>query len=73
MRVIALLLALVLEACEAKPRTTAYFQTHPEDAARALKDCEAGSRCGLECQNVEAGIAAARRDARMARYRKAFE
>lgn len=73
MRLLGSLLALTLSACSAEPLTAAYFQAHPDDAARVVKACEAGSHRGAECQNAEAAIIALKRDARMTRYRKAFE
>jgi hypothetical protein len=62
-----------LAACSAEPRATAFFAAHPAEAARVVKACGAGTHRGVECQNAEAALAALKRDARMARYKKAFE
>ena len=66
-------LVMALTACSAEPRAVTYFEAHPEEAARVMSACETGSHRGVECQNAEAAMVAARREARMKRYKKAFE
>lgn len=73
MRLSALLLVVGTAACSPAPRATAYFEAHSQEAARIVKACEAGTHRGAECENAEAALVALRRDARMERYKKAFE
>jgi hypothetical protein len=66
-------LALALASCSAEPRSPAYFEAHPTEAAKVLKACVYGSHRGEECTNAEAAAVKSRRDARMERYKKAFD
>ena len=66
-------LATSLAACSPQPRATAYFTSHPEEAARVALACARGEHRGVECQNAQEAGTILRRDARMAGYKKAFE
>lgn len=63
---------LGLAACSPEPRSASYFAAHPDEAAKVVADCKAGAHRGQECVNAEAGVAFAKRDARMDAYRKGF-
>ena len=73
MRPLVLVLALAaLSACSPDPRSATYFEAHQEEAAKVVADCQTGAHRGQECVNAQAGVAAAKRDARMDAYRKGF-
>ncbi len=73
MRPLVLVLALAaLSACSPEPRSATYFEAHQEEAAKVVADCQTGAHRGQECVNAQAGVAAAKRDARMDAYRKGF-
>jgi hypothetical protein len=61
-----------LAACSPEPRSAAYFEAHPEEAARIVVDCASGAHRGDECLNAKAGAAAIQRKARMDRYKQNF-
>ena len=71
-RYLPILAALAAVACSPQPRSADYFIAHAEEAARVVADCERGAHRGEECVNAKAGVAAARRDARMDAYKKNF-
>jgi hypothetical protein len=71
-RVLGLLLLGALAACSPKPRSADYFVAHQEEAAQIVADCQTGAHRGAECVNAKAGVAAAKRDARMDAYKKNF-
>jgi len=73
-RPIVVLICLVgAAACTPQPRSASYFQAHQGEATKVVNACAAGSRRGAECDTAQAGLAAARRDARMSDYRKTFD
>ena len=61
-----------LAACSPEPRSATYFEAHQEEAVKVVADCQTGAHRGQECINAQAGVAAAKRDARMDAYRKGF-
>lgn len=61
-----------LAACSPEPRSASYFAAHADEAAKVVADCKAGAHRGQECVNAEAGVASAKRDARIDAYRKGF-
>jgi len=61
-----------LVACSPQPRSAADFEAQPDAAKQVVADCKAGAHHGPECANAQAGLAAARRKARMDAYRKGF-
>lgn len=65
-------LALALSACAEEPRSAAYFERHPEEALEVSAQCATGAKGGDECVNAQAGLAAARREARTDAYRRQF-
>lgn len=70
-----LIVALVLAgmaACSPQPRSTSYFEAHPEETAKIVVACARGDHRGQECANAQAAAASIRRDARMDAYRKGF-
>jgi hypothetical protein len=70
---LVLALALAgLAACSPQPRSPSYFQTHLGEAEKVVADCRSGGHRGQECVNAQAGVAAAKRDARMDAFRKGF-
>lgn len=73
MRALVLALTVVgLAACSPEPRSASYFEAHQDEAAKVVADCQTGAHRGQECVNAQAGVAAAKRDARMDAYRKGF-
>lgn len=71
----ALLLSLTvagLGACSPQARGASYFEAHADEAAKVVADCQTGAHRGQECVNAQAGVAAAKRNARMDAYRKGF-
>jgi hypothetical protein len=63
---------LTLTACAEEPRSAEYFEAHPQEAVEVSALCAAGAKGGDECANAQAGLAAARREARMDSYRRQF-
>ena len=61
-----------LAACSPEPRSATYFEAHQEEAMKVVAACQTGAHRGQECVNAQAGVAAAKRDARMDAYRKGF-
>lgn len=69
----ALVAALIgLAGCSPEPRSAAYFEAHPAEAAKVVADCRSGVHRGDECVNAGAAVAAAARAERMATYEKSF-
>jgi hypothetical protein len=64
--------ALTLTACAEEPRSAEYFERHHEEALEVSTLCATGAKGGDECTNAQAGLAAARREERMAAYRRQF-
>jgi hypothetical protein len=54
------------------PRDTAWFESHPDDAARVVGACTTGAGSN-ECENARTAIAHLKSKARMERYRKGFQ
>lgn len=71
-RVVLPLALAALGACSPQPRSASYFETHPDEAEEVVAACRTGARRGEECVHAQAGVAAAKRDARMDAYRKGF-
>ena len=71
-RLIAGLGLVALVACSPQPRSTSYFEAHPEETAKVVVACARGDHRGQECANAQAGAAAIRRNVRMDAYRKGF-
>jgi hypothetical protein len=63
----------VLGACTPQPRCPTYFEGHAAEATRIVSACAAGTVRGQECENAQAGLSAAARDARMTMLRKSFQ
>lgn len=73
MRALVLSLTIAsLAACSPQPRSASYSEAHQDEAAKVVADCQAGAHRGQECGNAQAGVAAAKRNARMDAYRKGF-
>lgn len=68
-----MLLAGLVAACQPEPRSATYFEAHPEETARVLAACKAGSQRGPECEAARAGEAAIKANARQELFRKGFE
>lgn len=63
----------ILVACSPEqPRAVSYFKAHPDEAAKVVVDCQAGTHRGAECDNAREAEAQLRSDARMANYKKSF-
>ena len=62
----------MLAGCSPEPRAATYFKAHPDEIAKVLADCMAGSHRGPECDNAQAAKAQIDTDARMALYKKSF-
>ena len=58
--------------CSAQPRSASFFAEHLDAAKRVIADCRSGAHRGSECENAQAGLMAAARDARMREFHKAF-
>lgn len=71
-RLLSVAVILGLAACSPEPRSASYFAAHADEAAKVVADCKSGAHRGQECVNAEAGMASAKRDARMDAYRKGF-
>jgi hypothetical protein len=71
-RVLAVGGLMGLAACSPPPRSASYFEAHPEETAKVVVDCAAGTHRGEECVNAKSAAAAIRRDARMDAYKKNF-
>lgn len=61
----------LLVGCSPSERTADAFARAPDTARAVVVDCEAGRRRS-DCVEARAGLAMARREARMARYEEAF-
>ena len=68
-----LIAALCLSGCRAEPRSTSYFEAHPEDAQRVVSACKAGTHRGGESESARAGLAAIEADKRLKLFKKSFE
>lgn len=72
-RAVPILLAYVgVASCSPQPRSTSFFAAHLDAARAVAADCRSGGHRGRECENAEAGLASAARDARMREFQKAF-
>jgi hypothetical protein len=71
-RAVALIALLALAACGQEPRSAGWFEAHAQEATRVVGACRAAVKPGPECAIAEAGLAAARRDARMDAAERAF-
>ncbi len=69
---LTVLISAGLVACAAPPRSVSYFSDHPDAAKAVAADCRTGAHRGPECDNAQAGLAAAARDARMREFQKTF-
>jgi len=65
--------ALLLAACQAQPRSAAFFESNPDEAQRVVKACKAGSHRGRECENAQTGLAAVQANKRLDLFKKSFE
>lgn len=63
---------VLLPACSSPPRDAEAFARAPESAAKVVADCDAGWRT-RDCAVARQGLAAARRQKRMAAYARTFE
>lgn len=61
-----------LASCSPEPRSVTFFASHLGVAREIVANCRAGTSRGGECENAQAGLASAARDARMREFRKAF-
>ena len=68
---LALLAAATLGGCDAPALTAETFAAEPDRARAVVADCDAGRR-RTDCDAARAGLAEARRRARMAVYRSNF-
>ncbi len=68
---LALATLAVLAGCDRSSRTAAMFADDPDSARAVVAACDAG-RTRAECPAARAGLAEARRRARMAVYETAF-
>jgi hypothetical protein len=59
-------------ACSGQPRSVSFFAAHLDVAKAVIAECQSGAHRGRECENAEAGVASAARDARMAEFHQAF-
>jgi hypothetical protein len=72
-RAILLLGLLPLAACNPPARAVNFFKAHPEEVAKVLADCTAGTHRGAECDNAKAAQAQIHSDKRLSLYRQGFE
>lgn len=61
-----------LAACS-QPRSVSYFEALPEETARVVQACRAGSHPGRECENALVAEAAIKAKAREDLFRRGFE
>jgi hypothetical protein len=71
-RAAILFTVLAIAACSPQPRAASYFKAHPDEAAKVVAECAAGTHRGAECDNAQAAKAQIDSDARMAEYKKHF-
>lgn len=58
-----------LGACTSpEPRSTQYFEAHPEEAKAIVEACRTGAQRGDECANAEVAVETAKGKARMKRF-----
>lgn len=69
----ALVFALAVAGCAPPTSSIDAFRRDPGSAERTIADCEIGRASGLRCENAAAGLAKARREARMEAFRQRFE
>lgn len=69
---LALLVCVAVAGCSAQPRSVSFFATNLATAKSVAAECRSSAHRGPECENAEAGIASAARDARMREFHKAF-
>ena len=67
-----LLVCVAVAGCSAQPRSVSFFVANLATAKAVVAECRSGAHRGPECENAEAGIASAARDARMREFHKAF-
>lgn len=73
MRFAVLALFTLVAACEPQPRSAAYFEGHPTEAARVISACTRGAQRGRECDAAREGEAAIKAKARLELFRKGFQ
>jgi len=64
--------ALLCGCSPPPPRDSAWFESHPAEAAKVADACATGARSN-ECENARTAIARLKANARMERYRKGFQ
>ena len=69
---LTLLVCAEMVGCSAQPRSASFFAAHLDAAKAVVADCRTAAHRGPECENAEAAVASAARDARMREFRKAF-
>ncbi len=68
-----IVVAVVLAGCSPPPpRDASWFEANAEVAEQVVAKCASGTRSN-ECENARTGLSRAKANARMERYRKAFE
>lgn len=72
MRLALLCLLAFVAACQPQPRSAAYFEAHPGEAAEIILACAKGAKRSGECAAAREGDAALRAKARMELFRKGF-
>lgn len=73
MKRLALAVLFAAGACTAQPRSASYFEAHPEEGHKVVRDCARGVHRGQECETALAAKTAHEARARLGLFRKGFE
>jgi hypothetical protein len=64
---------LGIAGCSRDPRSSSYFEAHPDETSRVLSDCRSGVHRGAECDNALLADAKRKSDARLELYKSGFK
>ena len=73
MRLAVLILGVLTSPCQPAPRRAVYFEVHPDEAQRVVRDCREGRRRGRDCDAAQGALVKLQGKARQERFRRGFD